>query len=94
MNPEHINEALDTRIFISILSNDSFNINGLILNFFASMNLIHFHSLIDGWKNFLTMNMHYIDELWKQNAIKKVKRAREVAKKIQACINIQRMVVE
>ena len=32
--------------------------------------------------------------LWVQNAIKKVKRAREVGKKIRACIKIQRKVVE
>jgi hypothetical protein len=33
-------------------------------------------------------------ELWMQNAIKKTKRAREIGKKIQACIIIQRKFIE
>ncbi|CAG8849058.1 17305_t:CDS:1, partial [Racocetra persica] len=33
-------------------------------------------------------------ELWMQNAVKRVKHAREVRKKIQACITIQRKVIE
>ncbi|RHZ89268.1 hypothetical protein Glove_16g110 [Diversispora epigaea] len=33
-------------------------------------------------------------ELWMQNAIRRVKRAREIGRKIQACITIQRKVVE
>src|SRR5207244_3614627 len=32
--------------------------------------------------------------LWMSNAIKKVKRAREIGRKIRACITIQRKVVE
>ena len=33
-------------------------------------------------------------ELWMQNAIKKVKRAREIGKKIRACTIIQRKFIE
>jgi hypothetical protein len=33
-------------------------------------------------------------ELWMTNAIRRIKRAREVGKKIRACIKIQRKVVE
>ena len=33
-------------------------------------------------------------ELWKCNAIRRLKRARKIGKKIQACIKIQRKIVE
>jgi len=40
-----------------------------------------------------TRALHYY-ELWISNAIRRLKRAREVGKKIQACIKIQRKILE
>ena len=40
-----------------------------------------------------TRALHYY-ELWISNAIRRLKRARDVGKKIQACIKIQRKIVE
>ncbi|RIB09074.1 hypothetical protein C2G38_2209879 [Gigaspora rosea] len=46
------------------------------------------------WYNYDNEYALHRYELWMQNAIKKTKRAREIGKKIQACIIIQRKFIE